>query len=82
MISPARTAALVSFRDADAPRALAGPLLAAAHSHARGWTLSVPGAPGATEHVTFDGVAREVLRATGVTRLLIVWTVGEHPGRP
>ncbi|MET8147484.1 hypothetical protein ACIBSW_05730 [Actinoplanes sp. NPDC049668] len=62
----------VSFRDGDAPRALADRPLAFAHRHTRGWTLNLAGA-GPTEHPTFDAVADTVVRATRVRRLLIVW---------
>jgi hypothetical protein len=67
-----RTAVLVSFRDADEPRALASRLIATATRHPRGWSLEIPGV-GATEHVTFDATALAVARRTGITRLLIVW---------
>jgi hypothetical protein len=67
-----RTAVLVSFRDADEPRALASRLVATATRHPRGWSLDIPDV-GATDHLTFDAAALTVARRTGITRLLIVW---------
>jgi hypothetical protein len=64
---------VVSFRDARQPRASAGPLVASAVRHPRGWSLFVPGI-GTTEHLTFDAAALTVTRMTGVTSLLIVWS--------
>jgi hypothetical protein len=64
---------LVSFRDANEPRALAARLIAVAHQHARGWSVSIPGSR-ETEHVTFEAAACTVIRSTGITRLLIVWS--------
>jgi hypothetical protein len=46
-----RTAVVVSFRDADEPRALASRLVATATRHPRGWSLDIPDV-GATEHLT------------------------------
>jgi hypothetical protein len=68
-----RTAVVVSFRDADEPRALASRLVATATRHPRGWSLDIPHL-GATEHLTFDATALTVARRTGINRLLIVWT--------
>ena len=67
------TRLVVSFRDADEPRALTSRFIAVAHRHPRGWSLSIPDA-GMSEHVTFDGAAHTVTAKTGVTHLLIIWT--------
>ena len=65
----------VSFRDASQPRALAARMIAVAHRHPRGWTLSLAEG-GRFECLTFDAAADAVTRATGVSTLLIV-----GPGR-
>jgi hypothetical protein len=68
---------LVSFRDANEPRALAARLLASALQHPRGWTLSIPEVNGAVEAATFEGVVSALSARTGVYRLLIVWAERE-----
>lgn len=70
---------LVSFRNADEPRAMQGPLIAVAQQHSRGWTLSIPGAEGSVEAITFEAVVALVQARTAKHRLLIVWTT-DQPG--
>ncbi len=66
---------VVSFRDADEPRALAARLIAAAHRHPRGWTLHTA-AGSRVEALTFEAVVDGVTATTGVRNLLIVWPGG------
>ncbi len=66
---------VVSFRDANEPRALAARLIASAHRHPRGWTVHVPDGD-RFECLTFDAAALTVARQTGVPNLLIVWAGG------
>jgi hypothetical protein len=74
-VTSPRADVTATFRDANQPRPLAARLIAAAHRHPRGWTLSLA-AGGRCEFMTFDAVADAVTQATGVSKLLIVW-----PGR-
>jgi hypothetical protein len=67
-----RTAVVVSFRDADEPRALASRMIAVAHRHPRGWTVNTSDGS-RIESVTFDAAADAVTALTGVRHLLIVW---------
>jgi hypothetical protein len=72
MIAPT----VVSFRDADEPRALAARFIALATRHPRGWRVNL--ADGSVVHtVTFDAAADAVITDTGVHRLLIHWP-GDH----
>ncbi len=63
---------VVSFRDANEPRALAARLIASAHRHPRGWTVQTTDGT-RIEALTFDAVADAVATATGVRALLIIW---------
>lgn len=66
---------VVTFRDAAEPRALAARLIAAAHRHPCGWTVTTSNGIH-IETATFEAVPDVVRKATGVRNLLIVW-----PGR-
>jgi hypothetical protein len=75
-VEPAMSLArpVVSFRDADEPRPLAARLIAAARQHGRGWSVNI--SPGRSiECATFDGAVEAVTNASGVHRLLILWTL-------
>lgn len=64
---------VVSFRDADQPRAMAAGLIAVAHRHPLGWSVNT--ADGShIEAVTFESMTDAVTAVTGVRHLLIVWT--------
>ena len=74
------TATVVSFRDADQPRALATRFIAVATRHPRGWRVDL--ADGSVVHtITFDAAAEAVIAATGVHRLLIHWPGDRPDGR-
>jgi len=64
---------LVSFRDADEPRALASRFIAVAHRRCQGWTATLTGDGSTVESITFEAAASAVISATGVRHLLIVW---------
>ncbi len=66
---------MVSFCDANEPRALAARLIDSAHRHPRGWTGTVPDGD-RFECPTFDAVAQTVDLRTGVPDLLNVWAGG------
>ncbi|OJF14599.1 hypothetical protein [Couchioplanes caeruleus] len=69
-----RADAIVTFRDADEPRPLCGRLVAAAHRHRDGWSLSIPAVELRTGHATVDDVVAAVARTTGIRHVLMVWT--------
>jgi hypothetical protein len=72
-MADSRSGVTVSFRDADEPRPLAARLIAVAHRHTRGWTVTTADGH-RVEAATFDSAAGVVMAATGVERLLLVWT--------
>ncbi len=64
---------MVTFRDADEPRALAARLIAVAHRHTCGWTVNTSDGS-RIEVLSFDAAADAVTAATGVRHLLILWS--------
>ncbi len=66
---------VVSFRDADEPRALAARLIASAYRHPRGWTVNISHGD-RLECQSFEAVTQTVARRTNVPNLLIVWAGG------
>lgn len=49
-------------------------LIASAHQHPRGWTVSVPDGGGTVDCATFEGAVSAVLARTRTAKLLIVWS--------
>jgi hypothetical protein len=69
-----RPDAILTFRDADEPRALCGRLVATAHRHPDGWSLHIPDKGISMGHATIDDAVTAVAEATGIHRILMVWT--------
>ncbi|GAB1690184.1 hypothetical protein KRM28CT15_19870 [Krasilnikovia sp. M28-CT-15] len=74
-----RVHAIVTFRNADEPRALAGRLIATAHRHRDGWLLHMPDV-GTADHPSIEDAVAAVSHATGMTRILMVLTTADCPG--
>jgi len=66
--------AVVTFRDADEPRPLAGRLVAIAHRYPDGWSLYIPHAAVRTRHETVDEAVAALARSAGVRHVLMLWT--------
>ena len=74
------TTAVVSFRNADLPRPLAARLIGAAHpDEERGHWLVTLYDGNVVAATSFEAAVRAVQSASGVRRLLIVWTDSSGP---
>ncbi|MFI7599548.1 hypothetical protein [Actinoplanes sp. NPDC049681] len=66
--------AVVTLRDADEPRPLAGRLVGTAHRYPDGWSFFIPHADVRTRHETVDDAVAAFARSAGVRHVLMLWT--------